>query len=122
VALRIVVIEDHELLRTAVVDALSDADDLEVVADVATAASGLQAIIRHQPDVVVLDHHLPDETGARARPAILRAKPAPRVVVWTASPAASALRGFAEDPRVRIVGKDHGLADVFTAIRELGPR
>ena len=61
--LRIVLVEDHELVRAAVGHALDAVDDLEVVAQVATAEDALTVIPELRPDVALVDIDLPAMRG-----------------------------------------------------------
>jgi two-component system, NarL family, nitrate/nitrite response regulator NarL len=61
-ALRVVLVDDHALVRSAVRQALS-APDIEVVAEAANATEALTAITEHRPDVVLLDVDLPGVDG-----------------------------------------------------------
>jgi DNA-binding NarL/FixJ family response regulator len=66
---RIVLVDDHELVRAGVRSAL--ADRMEIVAEAADVASAIRAIEQTQPEVVLLDVHLPGGNG----PAVIRALP-----------------------------------------------
>jgi DNA-binding NarL/FixJ family response regulator len=58
---RVVVVEDHPLLRTVITVACEQTSALEVVADMEDAESALEACRRERPDVVVLDLQLAGE-------------------------------------------------------------
>lgn len=80
---RVLVADDHPVVRDGIVGLLEDADDIEVVA---VAADGLEAVeraaIRH-PDVVVMDLRMPGLDGAEATARILAERPGTRVLVLT---------------------------------------
>ena len=59
---RVVIVDDHELVRSGVRGALDQ--DIEVVAEAGDVDDALQALATHQPDVVLLDVHLPGGNGA----------------------------------------------------------
>jgi DNA-binding NarL/FixJ family response regulator len=61
--LRVVLVEDHALVRAAVRHALSSATDIEVVGDVASAEEALELVPRLRPDVVIIDIDLPGMRG-----------------------------------------------------------
>jgi two-component system response regulator NreC len=56
---RVVVVDDHRLLREAVTELVNSEPGLEVVAAVGDAAAGGEAVDHHQPDLVLLDLTLP---------------------------------------------------------------
>ena len=60
---RVLVVDDHEVVRCGLVEILSHAGDIEVVGEAATAAQALTRIRAVRPDVVVLDVRLPDGDG-----------------------------------------------------------
>src|SRR4051812_34364265 len=69
VAIRIVVAEDHFLLRQGVCDVLADEEDVEVVATVGDYTGLMNAVERELPDVVLTDIRMPPtdtDEGVRA--------------------------------------------------------
>ena len=61
--LRVFLVEDHALVRTAVGQALASASDIDVVGDAATAEEALQVLPELRPDVVIIDIDLPGMRG-----------------------------------------------------------
>ncbi len=60
---RVVVIDDHHLVRMAIGTLLAGEGDLEVVAEADSLARGRAALATARPDVLLLDVHLPDGDG-----------------------------------------------------------
>lgn len=60
---RIVVIEDHTLMREGLIQLVNSQPDLEVVAEAADAAKGLDAVLATEPDVAIIDITLPGRNG-----------------------------------------------------------
>jgi DNA-binding NarL/FixJ family response regulator len=83
VDIRLVICDDHRVVREGLRRVLSEDPELSVLADVGTAADVVQACAEHQPDVVVLDVTLPDGSGIGAIPRITAVSPASRVLVLT---------------------------------------
>src|SRR5919206_1541473 len=82
--IRVMVVDDHPIVRQGLVSVLEDEEDLEIVG---TAGSGREAIAlvqRFAPDVVLLDLELPDLNGVEAIPQLLAARPGLAVLVFTA--------------------------------------
>lgn len=61
--IRILLVDDHMVLRMGLMTAASDEPDMEVVADVDNGLQALDAFERHRPDVVVLDLRMPGLNG-----------------------------------------------------------
>jgi DNA-binding NarL/FixJ family response regulator len=81
--IRVLVADDHGLVRAGLEQLLSGADDIEVVG---TAAGGREAIERaeeHAPDVVLMDVSMPDLDGIAATRQVLERCPDCQVVVLT---------------------------------------
>jgi DNA-binding NarL/FixJ family response regulator len=64
--IRVMLVDDHELVRTGLRALLEPCDDLELVAEAATADEAVLRARRYHPDVVVLDVRLPDRSGVEA--------------------------------------------------------
>jgi DNA-binding NarL/FixJ family response regulator len=65
VAIRVFLLDDHELVRRGVRDLLWAEDDITVVGEAGTAEEAIQKIAQTQPDVAVLDVRLGEEGGDR---------------------------------------------------------
>ncbi|WP_405283302.1 response regulator transcription factor [Gaopeijia maritima] len=61
--LRIVVADDHAVVREGIRHVLEQAEGLEVVAEAADGAEALAAVAEHAPDILVLDISMPELTG-----------------------------------------------------------
>ena len=60
---RIVVVEDHTLMRAGLIRLVNSQPDLEVVAEAADAATGLDTVLATKPDLVIIDITLPGRNG-----------------------------------------------------------
>jgi two-component system, NarL family, response regulator DevR len=80
---RILICDDHEVVRQGVRALLSRRPGLLVVAEASTAAQAIAAASRERPDVVIMDIHLPDGSGIEACREIRQIHPAARVVMLT---------------------------------------
>ena len=82
--IRIVVIDDHPIVRQGLASALDDEPDFEVVGQAASAEDALDLVSRARPDVVLLDLELSGMGGIEALPRLLQAHPESRVLIFTA--------------------------------------
>lgn len=64
--LRIVLVDDHEVVRAGIKALLDAQDDMDVVGEAGTAEDGVRRVGYDEPDVVVLDVRLPDGSGVEA--------------------------------------------------------
>jgi DNA-binding NarL/FixJ family response regulator len=81
--LRIVVADDHPIVRAGIVGLLEAADDLEVVAQAGDGAEAVASAETHRPDLVLLDLQMPRMDGVEATRRILASVPGVRVLVLT---------------------------------------
>jgi len=81
--IRLALAEDHTIVRWALREALSKADDIEVVGEAGTAAETLAMIQNVKPDVLLLDITLPDKSGFDVLAEMRQIDTAPLVVVLT---------------------------------------
>jgi DNA-binding NarL/FixJ family response regulator len=84
--MRLLVVDDHEVVRQGLVALLERREAFQVVAEAGTVAESIEQARRHQPDIVIMDVRLPDGSGIEACRAIRAELPATRVVMLTSYP------------------------------------
>jgi DNA-binding NarL/FixJ family response regulator len=84
--LRLLVVDDHEVVRQGLVALLERRAGFSVVAGVGTAAEAITAARTYLPDLVIMDVRLPDGSGIEATREIRAENPAIRVVMLTSYP------------------------------------
>ena len=87
--IRVLVVDDHDIVRTALSALLSGEDGLTVVGECADGSQVVEAASRLRPDVVLMDLSMPIMDGVAATEALRAAQPGPRVVVLTGEGAAA---------------------------------
>jgi len=81
---RVLVVDDHPIVRQGIVALLAGSDDFVVVGQASDGDEGVRSAAALAPDLVVMDLRMPGATdGVAATRAVLRARPATRVVVLT---------------------------------------
>jgi two-component system response regulator DesR len=117
--IRILIAEDMQLLREALVGLLSYETDMTVVAEVADGARIVQAALEHAPDVAIIDIGMPGIDGVEAS-AELRVKlPGCRVLILTALTGPGQLRRALRAQVAGFLPKDVRAADLTAAVRSV---
>lgn len=118
-AVRIVVVDDHPIVRKGLVEEFAEHPDLVVCADAATTADGLAAIAKHQPHVVLVDLSLGAESGLDLVTAVAGKYPETRVLVLSGHDerlyADRALKAGA----LGYIMKDQAASELVTAVRRV---
>jgi len=84
-AIRILLADDHALVRQGIRELLTAQPEFEVVGEAATGTEALAQALETRPDVVLLDIHMPSGDGLWATTEISREVPSARVLVLTVS-------------------------------------
>lgn len=83
--IRILLVDDHALVRQGIASLLSTQPDLEVVGEAGDGMQAVTAVRFLQPDVVLMDVQMPGMDGLAATTAVLQVAPDCRVLILTAS-------------------------------------
>ena len=81
--LRVVIADDHPVFRSGLTALLATDDELEVVGEADDGQAAIELVERLQPDVVVMDLHMPNVDGVTATRAITQSSPHVAVLVLT---------------------------------------
>lgn len=82
--IRILIIDDHPLLRQGVADALSLEDDFEIIGQASTGNEGLAMIRELEPEIAILDVNLPDLNGHQVTRMVIAERLPTRILLLTA--------------------------------------
>ena len=113
--LRVLIADDHQLTLAAVKSALEQADDIKVVAEASSGRMALGAIGRANPDVAVIDMHMPGAIdGLTCAERIRRRYPQVRVVM---------ISGFTDESAIRMAFRRGAHAFMSKAVdpRDIAP-
>jgi two-component system nitrate/nitrite response regulator NarL len=98
--IRLLVVDDHTLFRRGLIALLACDPSLQVVGEAADAGEAVRKAAALQPDIVLLDNHLPGATGIQSLAGLREAAPGARILMLTVSEDSqdlqSALRGGAQ--------------------------
>lgn len=81
--IRILVVDDHHVVRQGLVALINSVEDMEVVGEAADGRKGVDLHRLHSPDVTIMDLRLPVLSGVEAIQEIRRQNPQARVIVLT---------------------------------------
>src|ERR1700744_846411 len=81
--LRILVVDDHPLLREGIVSLVEKQADMQIVAEASNGEEALQLFEQHLPDITLMDFRLPGMDGVEAMSAIVGKHPEAKVIMLT---------------------------------------
>jgi DNA-binding NarL/FixJ family response regulator len=114
---RILVVDDHPVVRDGLRLMLETQDSMKVVAEAASGEAALVAFAEHHPDVVVMDLRLPGMSGAQAAAALQRDHPHARVIILTSYGQEAEIEAALKAGARAYLRKDADRSELLTAIR-----
>ena len=114
---RILIADDHQLIRRGLADIINDEPDLAVVGE---ADNGLEAVRLAQalaPDMVIMDLMMPNLNGTEATQQILSAGSSARILILTSFATSLALSQAVEAGAIGVMLKDSSINEQLVAIR-----
>jgi two-component system nitrate/nitrite response regulator NarL len=118
---RLMVVDDHTLFRRGLVALLASDASLTVVGEASDAGEAVRKSAALQPDVILLDNHLPGVTGIQALAQLKEAAPGARIILLTVSEDAqdlqAALRGGAHGYLLKTIEGDLLAQAIHRAMR-----
>ena len=82
--IRVLVVDDHELVRSGITRMLADNPDLDVIGQASSGEEAIEFVRKDRPDIVLMDIRMPGIGGLEATRRILRIDDSVRVIVVTA--------------------------------------
>ncbi|MEU1212545.1 response regulator transcription factor [Streptomyces sp. NPDC005790] len=116
---RILLVEDHDMVAEAMCLALERSPDLQIVGRAASVASALSDARRCEPDVVLMDRRLPDGDGVTAIADMLALVPDVRVLILAGEGSGSVAARVAETGGAGLILKARGLSELEDAVRRV---
>lgn len=115
---RILVADDHRLLREALCDLLRSEPDFEVVAQACSGTETVRLAAEHRPDVVILDIEMPENDPATTVRRLLSRDPSLRVIVLSMYDDQPLVRELLSQGVSGYLHKSTGRETLVSAIRE----
>jgi DNA-binding NarL/FixJ family response regulator len=115
--IRILVADDHPIVRSGISSILATQPDFEIVGEAANGNDAVEAAARLAPDLVLMDLRMPGLNGVGASTAILAARPSTRIVVLTTYASDGEVLRAIEAGAVGYLLKDVPHEELFRALR-----
>ena len=115
--IRVLLVDDQELIRTALSMVMADIEDVEVVGEAATGKDAVRLAGELAPDVVVMDIRMPGMDGIEATRRITETQTEVRVVVLTTFDDDAHVYGALRAGAAGFLVKDMALDDIIGAVR-----
>jgi len=94
--IKIVIADDHQLFREGLANLLSDAKDIEIVAQAGNGIDSIVKIMEHEPDVVLMDISMPEMDGIEATQSIVAVKPGIKIIALSMHAEKQYIKGMFE--------------------------
>ena len=117
IRIRIVIADDHRVLRYSLANVLGQYADLDVVAEAVDGEQAVEVVRQHRPHVVVMDVGMPRLNGIEATRRIAAAFPGVRIVGLSMHEDDEVANFMLEAGATAFVGKDAPVEDLVAAIR-----
>lgn len=115
--IRVVLADDHEMVRAGLSQLLNASDDIEVLATAGGGEEAIAAVAEHGPDVVLMDLSMPGMDGIEATRRITEAAPDVRVVALTSFSDAPQVLGVLDAGAVGYLLKDATPDELRSGVR-----
>jgi DNA-binding NarL/FixJ family response regulator len=115
-AIRVLIIDDHDMFRVGLCSMLAERDGLEVVAQASGGRMGVRLAEAMRPDVILMDLRMPDLNGMAATRAILEKDPTTLIIALTVSTKESDVAAAVAAGVCGYVMKDEPVEDIVGAI------
>jgi two-component system, NarL family, invasion response regulator UvrY len=119
VRIRILLVDDHDLIRRNIRRLLAAQADFELVAEATNGMDAIRQAHEHQPDVILLDISLPELSGLAALPQIQKKAPKSRVLMVTNHDDAVVARASFSAGALGFLTKSDVSAQLAGAIRQV---
>jgi two-component system response regulator DesR len=119
VTIKLLLADDQAMIRTALAALLSLEDDFEVVAEVGRGDEVVDAVLKHRPEVALLDIEMPGLDGLAATAALTKQAPDCRVLILTTFGRTGYLRRAMEAGALGFVVKDAPAERLADAVRRV---
>lgn len=115
--IKLVVVDDHPLMRDALCAAIEDEEDMLLLAECSNGVEAVQAARRFKPDVMLMDMIMPEKDGVTAISEILTHHRNIRIIALSSSESEQQITAAIEAGALSYLSKNTQRAELLTAIR-----
>ena len=116
---RVMLVDDHELVRQGIATMLSSAPDIQVVGEARTGREALELARKELPDIVLMDVRMPDMDGLEATRKIKEERPRTAVIMVTMHDNPAYLRDAVRAGAAGYLLKDVSKDELVDAVRQV---
>lgn len=112
-----VVVDDHPVVAQATKHILEQLEEIRVVGIAGDGQSALALVEEHQPELLFLDYHLPDQYGSQVAERVMHRHPQTRIVIFTGIDVADLYNHLIEIGVSGIISKESGETTIRNLVR-----
>ena len=116
-SIRVLVVDDHAIVRSGLRRVLDAEPDIETVSEAENADRAVFEAMEHKPDIVLMDVVMPGKSGIEGLPALLQAVPSAQVLILSMQDDPRYVREAFEAGASGYVLKEAADTEVITAVR-----
>ncbi|KAA0020713.1 response regulator [Salinicola corii] len=117
--IRVLVADDHHLVRTSIARVMASEPDIEVVAEAESGESALQGCREHLPDIAMIDIRMPGIGGLETILKLLKTQPDTRIIVLTGQVEESTAQRLIDSGVTGFISKGTQLDLMIEAVRRV---
>mgnify|MGYP003295542942 CR=1 FL=1 len=117
--IRVLLIDDHAIVRMGLASLLNTRKDLEVIAEASDGESGIKKAVALHPDVVIIDLMMPGLDGVETTRRLLRQQSDARVLILTSYGSADGIAHALESGAKGAIMKSADLQELISAIKKV---
>lgn len=117
--IRVLIADDHPLMRDALRACLEDEPDIEIAAEVTNGQDAVQTALELFPEVMMIDLYLPDRDGIQVTRDILTVRPDAHIMIFTSSTDEDKVAQAIQAGALGYLIKDSPRSEILQAIHEI---
>jgi PAS domain S-box-containing protein len=117
--IRVLLVDDHAMMRQGLISILSGSSDLEIVGEAANGVEALRAVEKHRPAVVIMDINMPDMNGIEATTRIKSRYPEVTVIGLSVNAGDENQQAMLKAGAMMLLTKEAAVEQLYCAIQEV---